>query len=349
LLDDTDIAALLTRHVFNMIQQTADSSTLKLHHTEYDSPHAQAVPITRPFALTDVDNVFTVVKHVCLAGDALVREAHKQTVASRKRDLENDERLQRELKVEELFTYEELKQLEIEPTDIRRYDYPKQAEQQFRTAFEEAWGRVILMTFTKFYPFAKHCAAVQAVLEENEPYIQGATQMAVTALTEGQGLRSALKRLHDRDKDKRIRAGGGSPTKVEKAWQTLQAMEGAFEKRRAKLYLNLRKDPTPGDVDKVNRLFTCFRSSAFQNGLFMAFASLKDKMNLSNPQFITQTDVWLNRLNEKFKKYPNVRTTLFDTRDQGSVRKVYSPRGGANVNPKDWPFFRYLIFELLSK
>lgn len=345
LLDDTDIAALLTRHFFNMIQAAGDRAKFKLRHTEYDSPHAQAVPITRPFALTDVDNVFTVISHVCLADDELIRDPMKAASTARS-PLNNKERLQLELKLEE--KDEILKKVGIKVTDVGRYDYPKQAESLFREGFEEAWGKVILMTYSKFFPFMKHCEAVEAVLEEHEPYM-GETLIAHTALVEGQGLRQALKKLHDRDKAARMRKGGGPQTKVEKAWQALEAIEEDFEQRRAKLYLKLRRSPTQEELDAVKRMFTCFRSSAFQNGLFMTFACLKDRMNLTNAQFISHAADWVERLNARFEKDQKVRIMLFDSRNPKSVRRVYNPRGGANVNPKDWPFFRYLMFELLSK
>ena len=114
------------------------------------------------------------------------------------------------------------------------------------------------------------------------------------------------------------------------------------------MYLKLNQDPTPEEIQKVNRLFACFRSSAFQNGLFMAFAYLKDKMDLDDKnKFSEHIDKWINRINrEKFQKIEGVRTTLFDHSNSKSLRYIYKPTGG--LTPSDWPFFRYLILELLS-
>jgi hypothetical protein len=347
LLDDTDIAALLTRHVFNMIQATSETSTFKLRHTEYDNPHPKAGPIVRHFALTDVDNVFNIVTHVCMSTDPLIREPAKNTALNIEA-LKDKERLQRELKLEEF--EEELSQLGLKVTDIQRYDFPKQAEHLLRSGFEDAWGRIIQRTFTKFYPFAKHAEAVEISLEENAPYT-GENKIAHTALIEGQGLRHALKRLSDRDKEIRGKKGVTQLTKIEKAWKALESIEGTFHQTRTKLYLKSKskKKPTQEEVATVDRMYACFNSSAFQNGLFMAFACLKDRMNLTNPQFVSQVDIWLDRLNSKFEKSQKVRTVLFDSKNPQSVRQVVNPRGGTYINPKDWPFFRYLIFELLSK
>jgi len=124
-------------------------------------------------------------------------------------------------------------------------------------------------------------------------------------------------------------------------------MEEDFEKCRAKLYLKLNRDPDAEAIKKVNRLFDCFRSSAFQNGLFMAFACLRAKMELHDKQeFIQYVDKWINRINAKFQNTEGVRTILFDLSNPKSLRYIYKPKGG--LTPSDWSFFRYLILELLS-
>lgn len=79
----------------------------------------------------------------------------------------------------------------------------------------------------------------------------------------------------------------------------------------------------------------------------MAFACLKDRLDLVENQFVTQADKWIERINTKFKNDARVRDVLFDHSDQRSLRHLYKPRGG--LIPRDWPFFRYVIFELLGK
>ena len=64
-------------------------------------------------------------------------------------------------------------------------------------------------------------------------------------------------------------------------------------------------------------------------------------------KFSEHIDKWINRINrEKFQKIEGVRTTLFDHSNSKSLRYIYKPTGG--LTPSDWPFFRYLILELLS-
>lgn len=341
LLDDTDVAALLTRQVFNMIQKDSKNSPLKLHHTEYDNPHDRIVMI-RPFALTDVNTIFTIISHVYFDEDELIRDPMRNPSTGTRQP--NNVRLRQELRVEDIFTDDDLKRLKIQNTDIKRYDYPKQAEQHLRDSFGEAWGRVILATYTKLYPFAKHSEAVEATLKSHRPYI-GETKIAEVALVGGQGLRHALENLQSRDRE--LRHSRGTMTNAEKAWKALITIEDDFKKQRAKLYLKLRKDPTQAQIDKVTRLFDGFRSNAFQTGLFMAFACLKDRLDLTGPQFVAQADKWVERINTKFKNDVRVRDVLFDHSDQRSLRHLYKPRGG--LIPRDWPFFRYVIFELLGK
>ena len=203
--------------------------------------------------------------------------------------------------------------------------------------------RVIVTSLEKLYPFSKHIEAVETVLKEHEPYT-GVNHIAKTALVEGQGLRHTLDQQQQRDKELNQ---GSNQTDAEKAWTALQIIESDFEKCRARLYLQLSHDPDPEEIQKVNWVFDCFRSSAFQNGLFMAFAYMKDKMDLDdNGEFARYVDNWIKRINGKFHKIEGVRAILFDHSNSKSLRSIYKPSGG--LTPTDWSFFRYLILELLS-
>ena len=341
LLDDTDLVACFTRHLFNMVKDKAKTSPLQLYHTEYDNPRDR-VSIVRPFALTDVYTLFSIVRSVLLLNDERIR--NPMSSSSSGRPPQNNLRLQRELNLENALTEEDKVLLGIEIPDIRQNNYPRASEQKLRECFAEMWGQVIIDSLTKLYPFSVHIDAVKIALEENDPYV-GVDQIAYTALVEGQGLRHTLNQQQQRDREIRQ---SGEESNAQKAWKALSKIEENFEKHRARLYLKLNQDPTPEEIQKVNRLFTCFRSSAFQNGLFMAFAYLKDKMDLDDKKkFAEHVNKWINRINrEKFQKIDGIRTTLFDHSNSKSLRYIYKPTGG--LTPSDWPFFRYLILELLS-
>ena len=341
LLDDTDLVACFTRHIFNMVQHNTGYGTLQLQHTEYDNPHGQ-IPITRPFALTTVYTIFNIIRSVLLMDDERVRNP-MTLYGSSGRPPENNPRLRRELDLENVLTEEDKGQLGIQIVNIERDKYPSQGEKIFRQCFEEAWGRTIVNSLSKFYPFSIHIQAVDTVLKAHRPYT-GVNKIAYTALVEGQGLRNTLDMQQQRDKD---HGQSGEQSDAEEAWAALQRMERDFRKCRARLYLKLNQDPNHEDTESVNRLFDCFRSSAFQNGLFMAFACLKARMKIvDNQEFVKYVDGWINRINEKFQGSDSVRGVLFDYSKPGSLRCIYKPRGG--LVPSDGSFFRYLILELLS-
>ena len=340
LLDDTDIVACFTRHLFNMVKNNTKTDTLQLHHTEYDNPRDR-VRISRPFALTDVYTLFSVVRSVMLLNDKRVRDP--MASPSGGKQPENYLRLQRELNLEDTLTEKDREQLEIEISDIRQNDYPRKAEEKLRQCFDETWGQVIVNSLEKLYPFSKHIAAVETVLKEHEPYT-GVNHIAKTALIQGQGLRHTLNQQQLQDKEDKQRK---DETDAQKAWTALQRIEADFEKCRAKIYLQLNQNPNTEEIQKVNRIFDCFRSSAFQNGLFMAFAYIKDKMDIENKEdFAKYVDNWIKRINGKFQKIEGVRTTLFDHSNPKSLRYIYKPSGG--LMPSDWSFFRYLVLELLN-
>ena len=339
LLDDTDLVACFTRHLFNIVKKNTKAGMLQLRHTEYDNPRDR-VPIFRPFALTDVYTLFSIVRSVLLLNDG--RVSNSMASASGGRHPQNDSRLQRELDLENVLTEADKEQLGTEIADIKQNNYPRGAEEKLRQCFKDTWGQVVVTALEKLYPYLTHIEAVDAILKEHEPYT-GVNQIAYTTLVEGQGLRHALNQQQQRDKDKQV----GEESNAEKAWTALQKIERDFEKRRARLYLKLSQDPEDDEIKKVNRLFDCFRSSAFQIGLFMAFAYMKVKMGIYDKQeFADYVAKWITRINKKFQNTEGVRMILFDYSNTKSLRCLYKPTGG--LIPSDWPFFRYLILELLS-
>ena len=337
LLDDTDLVACFTRHLFNMVKSNTKTGLFRLHHSEYDNPHDRT-PISRPFALTTVYTIFNVIRSVLLMDDKRVLDPMARYGSGR--PPKNDQRLQRELDLENVLTEDYKEQLGIEITDVGQLNYPRNAEEKLRQCFEGIWGQVIASTLNKLYPFLIHIEAVDTVLNLHEPYT-GPNKIAHTALVEGQGLRHTLHQLQQRDKER-----GGDESDAEKGWKALEKIEMDFESCRAKLYLQLKHDPAAEDIRTVNHLFDCFRSSAFQNGLFMALACLKAKLRINGQQFVQFADEWINRINGKFQRLEGVRVVLFDHSNPKSLRYIYQPTGG--LNPSDGYFFRYLILELLS-
>ncbi len=339
LLDDTDLVACFTRHLFNMVKKNTKTGTLRLYHTEYDNPHNR-VPIFRPFALTDVYTLFSTVRSVLLTSDRSVRNPMAPPSSGKP---QNNQRLQRELELENVLTENDKEQLDIKITNIKQNAYPRSAEEKLRQCFEETWGQVIVNSLNKLYPFSIHIEAVDTILKNHAPYT-GVNQIAHTALVQGQGLRHTLNQQQQRDKELRQ---DGKESDAEKAWKSLRSIEEDFEKYRAKLYLKLTREPDPEEISMVKRLFECFRSNAFQNGLFMTFACLKDRISIEDPsEFLQFVDRWIQRVNRKFGKSKGVRDVLFDYSNPKSLRCIYKPRGG--LTPSDWVFFRYLILELLS-
>ena len=276
----------------------------------------------RPFALTDVYTLFNIVRSVLLLNDERIR--NPMSSSSSGRPPQNNLRLQRELNLENALTEEDRAHLGIQISDIRQNNYPRASEQKLRECFGKMWGQAIIDSLTKLYPFSVHIEAVKIALEENDPYV-GVDQIAHTALVEGQGLRHTLNQQQQRDREVRQ----SEESNAQRAWKALRKIEEDFEKHRAKLYLKLNQDPTLEEIQKVNRLFACFRSSAFQNGLFLAFAYMKDKMDLDDQEeFAKYVDKWIKRINGKFQKIEGVRTTLFDHSNSKSLRYIYKPTGG---------------------
>lgn len=341
LLDDTDLVACFTRHLFNRVKSNTKTGLFRLHHSEYDNPHDR-VPISRLFALTDVYTLFSVIRSVLLMNDNRVR--NPLASPSSGRHPQNNPRLRRELDLANVLTEGDREQLGIEEiANIRQDNYPQKAEEKLRHCFDETWGQVIVNALSKLYPFSTHIKAVDTVLEEHKPYT-GVNKIAHTALIEGQGLRHTLDQQQQRDKKQ-----GGEESDAQKAWKALQRIEEDFAKYRAKLYLKLNRNPEDEEIKMVNRLFDCFRSSAFQTGLFMAFAYLKDRLDIDTREdgaFVQFADKWITRINRKFQKPEGVRDVLFDHSNPKSLRWIYKPTGG--LTPSDWVFFRYLILELLS-
>ena len=341
LLDDTDLVACFTRHLFNMVKSNTQTGMLQLHHTEYDNPHDK-MPVTRPFALTNVYTIFDVVRLVLLSSDNAVLEPTAQYYSGR--PSENNQRLRRELDLDNFLTEEDKTSLGIGIANIEQYSYPRYGEIKFRQCFEEGWGRVIMNSLSEFYPFSKHIEAVDTILKKGEPYI-GVSKIAHTALVQGQGLRHTLS---EKQKSKKNNSSeeNGEKSKPQEAWEILQAIEENFKKYRAKLYLELSSDPDDDQIKMVNSIYDCFCSNAFQTGLFMAFTYLKAKIGIEDQQeFIQKVDKWISHLNSRFQSFEGIKSVLFNYSDSRSLRFIFRPEGG--LSPSHGHFFRYLILELL--
>ena len=225
LLDDTDLVACFTRELFNMVKRKTDTGMLQLHHTEYDNPHDK-IPTTRPFALTNVYTIFDIIRFVLLSSNNSILSPTARYYSGRYS--ENNQRLRRELALNDVLTEEDKASLGIGISNIEQYNYPKRGEVKFRQCFEDGWGQVILNSLNKFYPFSKHIEAVDTVLKEGEPYHVGENKIAHTALVEGQGLRHTLDEKQKSHKSSTNQ--NEEKSKVQKAWEVLQAMEENFKK-----------------------------------------------------------------------------------------------------------------------
>jgi hypothetical protein len=340
LLDDTDLVACFTRQLFNMVKENTDTRMLQLHHTEYDNPHDK-IPTTRPFALTNVYTISDVIKFVLLSSNNSILKSTARYYSGR--SSENNHRLRRELALDDVLTEEDKSSLGIGISNIEQYNYPKRGEDKFRQCFKEGWGQVIMNSLSKFYPFSKHIEAVDIVLKEGDPYM-GENKIAYTALVKGQGLRHTLGEKQKSHKSSTNQ--NEEKSKVQKAWEVLQAMEENFKKYRAQLYLELNSAPNDEQIKMVNSIYDCFCSNAFQTGLFMAFAYMKAKIGIENQQeFIQIVDKWISYMNNRFQNFEGIRRTLFNHSDSKSLRSIFKPEGG--LIPSDGHFCRYLILELL--
>ncbi len=344
LLDDTDLVACFTRQLFNMVKQNTETNMLQLHHTEYDNPHDK-IPTTRPLALTNVYSIYSTLRSILLTRDETIWNPLAQYGSGR--PAENNERLRRELNLEAKLTEKEKEQYGIEISNITYNNYPRQGEVKFRQCFEEGWGRVMVNSLSNFYPFSKHIEAVDTTLETCERHIRE-NKIAYIALVEGQGLRHTLDQKQKRKTKQDNEKKDGVKSDIQKAWEVLKAIEEEFKICRTRLYLQLNTKPDKNQIRKVNSLFDCFGSNAFQSGMFMAFAYLKARLGITeNQDFISYVDKWIDRLNEKFKNNIGAKEILFDNNPESeSLRYIYAPGGG--INPSDGYFFRYLILELLS-
>lgn len=343
LLDDTDLVACFTRHLFNMVKKNSATDMLKLYHTEYDNPHDK-VPTTRPFALTNVFTIFDIIRFVLLSSDNSILDPMTRYYSGR--PAVNNQRLRRELDLDNVLTEEDKEVLGVGISNIEQYNYPRHGEKKFRQCFEDGWGQVIMNSLSKFYPYSKHIEAVDSILEISGPYF-GENKIAHTALVQGQGLRHTLSEKQQNDNSDSSSKENGEKSDVQRAWEVLRAMEEKAKIHRAKLYLEISSDPTDEQIRRVNSIYDCFCSNAFQTGLFMAFAYLRAKIGIEDRhEFIQTVDKWISYINERFQNSEGIRSVMFNHLDPSSLRSVFKPRGG--LIPSDGYFCRYLILEILS-
>lgn len=327
LLDDYDLVNIFVRETFGLIKE--NGGPLKLYHTEYDTQ--SGTKMTRPMAVTDVYNLEEIIKHLLKAGATTCKFLNRSKYEDSNDFMRQELAIIHNLPVK-FCTDHGIKRQEIKSDNVP----PAVSKRIAESCFNPYWGKAIVRVLESFYPYRAHNDAVTRLKSRVEVgAISLEEKLASAMLFAGQGLWWICNEKARKD---------GASSQVGKASRKATQWVDEFREDRAKKYLQ-RSRVSPEDVRSVNDLYELYTSKAFQVGLFMAIAYVKQNLQRGVdieevPQLAEEV---VNAINEKFENNKSVRETLFLKGNRDSIRYLYKP---SKLAKGDWPIMRAILLSL---
>jgi hypothetical protein len=353
LLDDSDLLSAITRSVLTRVRSDAAKSpnpTIELDAFEYDAPQDQSGP-QRHLAICTVEMLRQLVywaafgpQHFYAAVERRPQGRPAKPLGSR---FLSEVGFDHHVSTQDSrsWGYRDFEQ-EFDPTDCRSAAQPK-----LSALFVDGWGRVIISILADLHPFRAHNQAVSALRAAHQAET-GHGALAWRALFDGQGVFWTVENYaNDRETFRREQVKAGAPKppegQLEKAYRAIRDewIPREFVPTRASNYLQKKVDKlTEADRRVAGASYDVFITQAFQIGVLMAFAHLKYRLELSDTtKFLAAAAKWVEVLNDAMQKDAVLRA--FDRDPQA---KGFMSRYPGTLQPADWFWFRYFIFELLG-
>mgnify|MGYP006281776915 FL=1 len=242
LLDDYDLINYFTSQIFSSIKDN-DDGTLKLYHTEYDTP-SRRTKMTRPLAVVDVLNMQDIISHVLMSKSDVMH-----TIGSTNRTPRDNSSMRIQLDIKNKISSSFFDKHNIDRSSLTKDDLPKPVTKEIsKKCFMPHWGRTIQYVFENLYPFSAHLLAATELRDEKysgEASIE--EKLARAMLFEGQGLWWIVQSKADSDEI-------SDEDEAYKAVRTARSWVDEFEERRARKYLRKNEEDTvtSQEIDTVN-------------------------------------------------------------------------------------------------
>jgi DNA-sulfur modification-associated len=382
LLDDLDITSVLTRAILTRVRANAGQGAvggvrIDLDSFEYDSPRDAPQP-KRELAIVTVEMLREMVYWSTFGGDHFYTDLRRKPAGRLPK-------AQRERFLAQLRVAEEVSSKEqgtwgfqnIE-TELELDSVPTPAHARLADLYMGVWGNTVIRILANLHPFRSHVSAVAEVRDAHRGE-SGHAGLAWRALFDGQGIYWTLERytLHRRRRRRELvkqlgKAASLPEVMTEHAYATIvdKWIPKEFKQSRARLFW-MTKQCDDEQVRSLDRSFAVWRTMAFQVGVLMAFAYLKEKCALDQPQaFNAAVDIWIEAWNEVFTANSG-RLQAFDRGDRDETTGAEGEEAGEGIQTEkkaggkkradglmrffvgrlqsvDWYWFRYFTFEYLA-
>lgn len=352
LLDDSSLLSVLAGSLLSEARR-GNNLGLTLDVIEYDSPFDDPKP-RRDFALCTNEMLYEMVRWTTFEDDGYYSNLSKKPNTSGRWAVSKDRFFEQSMASRLVKTAEisewGLSTLEgLDPGEI-----PPAARDKLTSLFLGSWGSHILHVLAKLRPFSAHAEAVAAIKERYRKETEHGL-VAWKALFDGQGVYWTVK-SHAEDRARQRRESGVElePTRVETAYELINSdWLPEFRRQRAASYLGLPEGGlSQADIEVVDRMYSrVFRTTAFQVGVLMAFAYLKNEKQLVDlKDSRVAVDSWIAAVNHAFVskpktgKSPGYRSLrLFDGKGDGMMGTY-----GQRLQKSRWHIMRYFVLEMMA-
>jgi hypothetical protein len=286
--------------------------------------------MSRPLAIMDVYNLTTIISYLLLSGKPLVSQIEKS--GKYKRTQEGIDYLRAELEIADQIPSGFFRNHGVERSELTLEEPPAISRRIAEDCFGPNWGTVILNVLESFYPYKVHIEAVNELKEklDHTPTLSIEQKLAKAMLFEGQGLWWICQ--------------NSSAKQAKEAVEIADDWIAKFYRRRAQKYLQ-QTTVSDEQIKMSKTIYDVYKSKAFQIGLFMTIAYLKDNLSLELGKLEQLAHETINTFNKSYENNESVREVLFNRENDASLRYCYKAR---KLSVSDWTFMRAVLLSLLS-
>lgn len=356
LLDDVNLLHVLTRRLLSDVRARASkrasqndfSIVLDIDSFEYDTPYdtGNTGRPGRKLALSNVEMATQLIRWAAFADDEFYTNLSKR--ASQGKPVYNGHRFLTECEFGKRVKSAEVHEWKAQGFDekFKSLEAPPQiSHKTLANIFSATWGAAIIKVLEELHPFHAHSRAV-VELRAKHSSESGPGNLAYKALFDGQGIYWTIEKYTEHIRQRRSEPenkGKQIPvTQIEIVYDTINRwLDGEFVRQRAANFFQVKDSSKIIDAELqiATNAYGIIITQAFQVGTVMAFAYLKNKLDIkSSDEFLKSLDKWIPAYNKAFVKHPDA----LDRKSTG-VMGCY----GDILKPTEWVWFRYVTFEFM--
>jgi hypothetical protein len=340
LLSDGELINILTRATLTQLRKSDDY--FPLYCVEYDNPGTKTTQSARWSAVTNIHAIKEMVNRAVFGPSKYVNDVDI-AIGSREPEELKNHFMREQLNVKLIFKPAIIDgDVSFSRDDLGNKNFPESAISKITEQYQKTWGDALLVLLSKIEPWSAHARAL-AKLKEAWLADDAIATLAVEALFSGVGMYWTLRDSATHWQDEPPETRSPKPDVV-KAWETISAKQGEFEKLRAVELLG-----SEGKQEEAKQVYDAVNTHACQLGIALTLATVFRKACGKNVGVVDLA----NKLAAGINKWMQSKTTGdYDRRLVLAKRRDDFPKHPLNiVTNMDTPRaiqFRYFWLEIIA-